>query len=181
MVRIIPWTLGAFALLALPFATEVAVAQFPPPPAKPPATAPDFGRHDIAPPVVVAPAPSQAAPAAPAGSTWSFGDVLATIVTCLLTLIAGNQTKQTWWPSKAPAPGAAPSLPANITDLLGRFKGADRKAMDEYLLQVVMSGLPGQLLQGVASTVPGVGPTLAQLEPALRNIVEDVLRKRAAQ
>lgn len=179
MMRLRTWIPAALLLAVLPIGAEIAVAQFPPPPPRS-AAAPKAAPVPTPPPVVgAAPAPAPAAPAPASG--WSFGDVLATIVTALLGLFVGNQTKQTWWPSSPGGnmPNLAP--PKNITDLLGRFTDpAKRKEMDEYLLQIVQAGIPGELLKAGLGPVPGIGPATVTLEPMIRKHVEDALAKRAA-
>lgn len=171
------WSIGMFVLLiVLPLAAE---AQFPKP--RPAAVETPIAQAP-APPIPTAPVATSAPAQAAATSSWSFWDIIATIGVALAGVFVGNQTKQTWWPSRQNAGGGLPSLapPKNITDLLGRFADpAKRKEMDEYLLQIVQSGLPGELVKAGLGAVPGIGAVASPLEAVIRKAVIDELARRA--
>lgn len=109
-------------------------------------------------PVVV----TAAAPASMWGDAiqgiWAL---LGTIITALLGKIA----------FKPPAiPTATPVIDATHPDF--------HAAIDQALLRLVQTGLPGQALQTGLGLVPGVGGLAGALEPMLRKVVTDVLERK---
>jgi hypothetical protein len=173
-MKTVLWSIGMFVLLiAIPLGAE---AQFPTPKPRPVAAENVAQAAPPASPPVVVSAPTQAAATS---SPWTQSDVLQWIWTALGTIITGLFGKQVVWPSQSKPAEFQP--PRSVTDLLNKIGDpATRKAIDEHLLTIVQSGIPGGLLQAGASAVPGVGPILVQLEPGVRRMVEDILAKRAA-
>lgn len=185
MMKLPLWIASALMLFALPFVAEIAVAQFPPPPAR--STSAPQATQQAAPPAVAVPPSVAVSPAAPAAAGWTQDDFLKWLAAAIGTIATAIFGKNSFWPKPAPAAPASPATPVmfqpatSVSELLSRIQDpAKRKEADELMLQLVLSGLPGMFVQAGLSAIPNVGPTLAQLEPALRRIIEDVLAKRGA-
>lgn len=137
------------------------------------------------PAVVAAPnAPIVVAAPPPNGLT----EILAGINAAFLALIAGLLGFKKTTPATATATaGMTPvtdtsSIAAIVTSLL-HTKGSiqdptTRTAIDQALLGIIQSGIPGSALTTAAGLIPGAAPVASVLEPIVRNIVEQALEAR---
>ncbi len=135
-----------------------------------------------------------AAPAAPsivvaAPEPGNLSNILTAINAALLAAIAGllgfkKSTAATPAASTAASAAAPTDIVGIVTSLL-HTKGAiqdpaARAAIDQALLGVIRSGMPGAAISAVGGLVPGAGPIISMAEPELRALVEQILAQRLA-
>jgi hypothetical protein len=182
------WFCTALALLTIPFAAE---AQFPKPR---PASAPQNTQAEIqapaptviqaAPPVVNVAAPNVAvSPQLVAPVPSGLEEIKSWLNTIFGGLIAALLAKIGFKPAAPPVVVAgAVSDPVNVLMAL-KDKVTDpamRARIDETLLTVVGTGIPGKFVQAGLGAVPVAGPLLSGVEPLLRDAFTNFLKDRLA-
>ena len=176
----IRWFLGAFLILAFVGAAD---AQFPRP-RQAQATDTVAPVVNVSPPVVnVAPPAVNVSPQVSLAPPGTMDEIKSWLTTTFWGIIAMAFGKVAFAGVKTatvtPTSGGSPSVDM-LLRLREKITDPDLRAgVDNTLLQVIQTGIPGMAIQSGLSLIPGVGPVASRFEPMIRNVVVDVLRQRA--
>jgi len=128
------------------------------------------------PPPVVTPVVTPAPVVVTTQPTTFQGEILQWIWAALGALITGLLGKIAFKPPALPGAVSAPTAPAIAAAVVDQPGFRDN--IERALLKAVESGIPGRIVQTGLGTIPVVGGLAGNLEPLIRKIVLDTLRKR---